>query len=89
MGGLLIEHDQPEEAIAEFNATPALDPSLANAWYGRSVAEIGLQRWADARDSLQHMFAVANLADRRQETMLKEARDSFRRVSNADQSCSN
>lgn len=28
------------------------------------------------------MFAIANLADRRQETMLKEARDSFRRVTN-------
>jgi tetratricopeptide (TPR) repeat protein len=82
LGGLLLEFDQPEEAIAEFNAALALDPSLANAWYGRSVAEIGLQRWAAARDSLQQMFAIANLADRRQETMLKEARDSFRRVSN-------
>ena len=82
LGGLLIEHDKPEEAITEFNAALALDPSLANAWYGRSVVEIGLQRWLDARDSLQQMFAVANLADRRQATMLGEARDSFRRVTN-------
>ncbi len=82
LGGLLLEQDQPEEAIAEFDAALALDPSLANAWYGRSVAEIALQRWSAARDSLQQMFAVANLTDRRQESMLEQARDSFRRVSN-------
>lgn|GEM_PF-2065304 len=82
LGGLLLEQDQPEEAIAAFDAALALDPSFANAWYGRSVAEIALQRWSAARDSLQQMFAIANLADRRQETMLKEARDSFSRVTN-------
>jgi len=82
LGGLLLEQDQPEEAIAEFNQALALDPSLANAWYGRSVAEIALQRWSTARDSLQQMFAVASLTDRRLEPMLEQARDSFRRVTN-------
>ncbi len=82
LGALLLEQNQPEEAIPEFNASLALDPSLANAWYGRSVAEIALQRWTAARDSLQQMFAVANLTDRRQESMLEQARDSFRRVTN-------
>jgi tetratricopeptide (TPR) repeat protein len=82
LGALLLEQDQAEEAVVVFNSALALDPTLANAWYGRSVAEIALQRWKAARDSLQQMFAVANLADRRIGTMLQEARDSFRRVTN-------
>ena len=82
LGALLLEIDQPEEAVTEFDTALALDPTLANAWYGRSVAEIGLQRWPAARDSLQQMFALGQLTDRRVGKMLQEARDSFRRVTN-------
>ena len=82
LGALLVEADQPEEAVREFDTALALDPTLANAWYGRSVAEIGLQRWVAARDSLQQMFALGELTDRRLGKMLHEARDSFRRVTN-------
>jgi tetratricopeptide (TPR) repeat protein len=82
LGALLLEKDQAEEAVKEFDTALGLDPTLANAWYGRSVAEIGLQRWKPARDSLQQMFALAQLSDRRLGKMLHEARDSFRRVTN-------
>jgi tetratricopeptide (TPR) repeat protein len=82
LGALLLEKDQAEEAVKEFDAALAQDPTMANAWYGRSVAEIGLQRWKPARDSLQQMFALGQLTDRRLGKMLREARDSFRRVSN-------
>jgi tetratricopeptide (TPR) repeat protein len=82
LGALLLEKDQAEEAVTEFDTALALDPTMANAWYGRSVAEIGLQRWKPARDSLQQMFALGQLTDRRLGKMLQEARDSFRRVTN-------
>lgn len=82
LGALLLETDLLEEAIEEFNIALRLDPTVANAWYGRSVAEIGLQRWPDARDSLQQMFALGQLTDRRLGKMLHEARDSFRWVTN-------
>lgn len=82
LGALLLEKDQAEEAVKEFDTALALDPTMANAWYGRSVAEIGLQRWKPARDSLQQMFALGQLTDRRLGKMLQEARDSFRRVTN-------
>ncbi len=82
LGALLLEKDQAEEAVTEFDTALSLDPTMANAWYGRSVAEIGLQRWLDARDSLQQMFALGQLTDRRLGKMLHEARDSFRRVTN-------
>lgn len=82
LGALLLEKDQAEEAVKEFDTALALDPTMANAWYGRSVAEIGLQRWTAARDSLQQMFALGQLTDRRLGKMLQEARDSFRRVTN-------
>ena len=82
LGALLLEKDQAEEAVKEFDTALALDPTMANAWYGRSVAEIGLQRWEPARDSLQQMFALGQLTDRRLGKMLQEARDSFRRVTN-------
>ncbi len=82
LGALLLEKDQAEEAVTEFDTALALDPTMANAWYGRSVAEIGLQRWKPARDSLQQMFALGQLTDRRLGKMLGEARDSFRRVTN-------
>lgn len=82
LDALLLEKDQAEESVKEFNAALALDPTMANAWYGRSVAEVALERWHDARDSLQQMFAVANLAERRLESMLHQARDSFLRVTN-------
>ena len=82
LGALLLEKDQAEEAVNEFDTALALDPTMANAWYGRSVAEIGLQRWKPARDSLQQMFALGQLTDRRLGKMLQEARDSFRRVTN-------
>lgn len=82
LGALLLEKDQSEEAVNEFDTALALDPTMANAWYGRSVAEIKLQRWKPARDSLQQMFALGQLTDRRLGKMLGEARDSFRRVTN-------
>ncbi len=82
LGALLLEKDLAEEAVKEFDTALALDPTMANAWYGRSVAEIGLQRWKAARDSLQQMFALGQLTDRRLGKMLHEARDSFRRVTN-------
>jgi Tfp pilus assembly protein PilF len=82
LGALLLEFEQPQEAVPEFNEALRLDPTLANAWYGRSVAEIGLQQWPAARDTLQSMFALGSHTDRRQQQMLSEARDSFRRVTN-------
>ncbi len=82
LGALLLEKDQAEEAVEEFDTALALDPTMANAWYGRSVAEIALQRWTAARDSLHQMFALGQLTDRRLGKMLQEARDSFRRVTN-------
>jgi len=82
LGALLLEFDQPQEAVVGFNEALRLDPTLANAWYGRSVAEIGLQQWTAARDTLQSMFALGSHTDRRQQQMLSEARDSFRRVTN-------
>jgi tetratricopeptide (TPR) repeat protein len=82
LGALLLEKDQAEEAVKEFDTALTLDPTMANAWYGRSVAEIGLQRWKPARDSLQQMFALGQRTDRRLGKMLQEARDSFRRVTN-------
>ena len=82
LGALLLEKDQAEAAVKEFDTALALDPTMANAWYGRSVAEIGLHRWNAARDSLQQMFALGQLTDRRLGKMLQEARDSFRRVTN-------
>jgi tetratricopeptide (TPR) repeat protein len=82
LGALLLESEQPREAVVEFNEALRLDPTLANAWYGRAVAEIGLEQWTAARESLQSMFALGSITDRRQQQMLAEARDSFRRVTN-------
>ncbi|MGB6220252.1 tetratricopeptide repeat protein [Haloferula sp.] len=59
LGGLLLEGDEPDQAIEEFNHAIRLDPKLANAYYGRSMVEMNAQRWSEARDSLQAMFETA------------------------------
>ena len=82
LGGLLLEHGRTAEAVAEFNTAIGIDPKLANAWYGRSMAEIDLRQWSAARDSLRQMFTLGSLDDRRQGRMLVEARDNYLRITN-------
>ncbi len=82
LGGLLLEGDEPDKAIAEFNQAIHLDPKFANAYYGRSMVEMNASRWSEARDSLQAMFENGNLQESRLGRMVEAARDNYLKITN-------
>lgn len=78
----LMEQGKLEEALTTYGEAIASDPTFANAYYGRSMGLIRMERFEDAAKALMEMFSSGKFQDSRTNIVFAKARSAYVHVQN-------
>lgn len=82
LAALLYEQNKPEEALKRFDHALELNPTFANAYYGKSMVLMTEGRFVESLSCLRELFQRGELNDARVQRMLEPARDNYVKLSN-------
>jgi Tfp pilus assembly protein PilF len=82
LGAVMVEKDQPEEAMRLFDRAILVDKAFANSYFGKALLYTNQEKFPEAAEALEGMFMNGKVQDTRSNSMFKQARDSYFRVEN-------
>ncbi len=82
LGAVMVEKDQPDEAMRLFDRAISVDKAFANSYFGKALLYTNQEKFPEAAEALEGMFKNGKVQDTRSNNMFRQARDNYFRVEN-------